>query len=148
MSDDAEPRALLDLTVYLLSRTARLGKRALDDALAARGFRLRHLAVLAALAEGGQASQLALGKHVRLDPSDVTATLDELERRGLIERVVDPADRRRRRVGLTAAGEGCLDELRALAVGVADDLLAPLDPARRQVLHDDLTLILESAGVS
>jgi MarR family transcriptional regulator, lower aerobic nicotinate degradation pathway regulator len=136
---------LLDLTVYLLSRVGRLGKRELDDRLAERGLRLRHMAVLAELADSGAASQLALARSVRLDPSDVTATLDDLQRLGLVERSVDPADRRRRLVALTPEGRAALDEQCALAGQVADRLLAPLDPAERRALHDALRRVLRSA---
>ena len=140
-----EPAPLLDLTVYLLSRVGRMGKYALDDRLAARGLRLRHMAVLASLADSGAASQLALGRSVRLDPSDTTTTLDDLQRLGLVERSVDPADRRRRLVALTPQGRAGLDEMCALAEEVADGLLAPLDPAERKALHDALRRVLGSA---
>jgi DNA-binding MarR family transcriptional regulator len=140
-----EPAPLLDLTVYLLSRVGRLGKHALDDRLAERGLRLRHMAVLAALADSGAASQLALGRSVRLDPSDTTTTLDDLQRLGFVERSVDPVDRRRRLVALTPQGRAGLDEMCALAGEVADGLLAPLDPAERTALHDVLRRVLRSA---
>lgn len=137
-----DPAPLLDLTVYLLSRVGRLGKHALDDRLAERGLPLRHMAVLAALADSGAASQLA--RAVRLDPSDTTTTLDELQRRGLVERSVDPADRRRRVVSLTDRGREQLDEMCALADEVAAELLAPLEPTERAALHDALGRVLRA----
>jgi DNA-binding MarR family transcriptional regulator len=140
-----DPTALLDLPVYLLSRVGRLGRRAMDDRLAARGLRLRHMAVLAALADAGAASQLELGRSVRLDPSDTTTTLDDLQRLGYVERSVDPADRRRRLVALTLAGRAGLDELCELAGEVADGLLAPLAPAERAALRDGLRRVLDAA---
>src|SRR5881628_342852 len=94
MTDDREPDALLGLTVYLLSRVARLGKRELDTRLAERGLRMRQVAVLAAVAESGPTGQLPIGRHVRLDPSDDGAT-------ALADRVADdllaPLDPDRRR---------------------------------------------------
>jgi hypothetical protein len=93
VTDDPEPEALLGLTVYLLSRVARLGKRELDARLAERGLAMRQVAVLAAVAESGPTGQLPIGRHVRLDPSDVTATVDALEAAGLVTRSVDPTDR-------------------------------------------------------
>src|SRR3954468_11211862 len=144
MTDDREPEALLGLTVYLLSRVARLGKRELDAPLGERGLAMRQVAVLAAVAESGPTGQLPLGRHVRLDPSDVTATVDALEAAGLVTRSVDPADRRRRLVALTAEGRRALDGANALADRVADDLLAPLDPYRRRELHRDLRTVLDA----
>jgi MarR family transcriptional regulator, lower aerobic nicotinate degradation pathway regulator len=145
VSDHDEPRALLDMTTYLLSRVARLGKRTLDARLAERGLRLRHVAVLAAAAESGPTGQLTLGRHVRLDPSDVTATVDDLVAAGLVTRDVDPADRRRRLVTPTEAGRRTLVEVRTLAAEVADELLAPLDAERRRQLHRDLRTVLDAA---
>jgi DNA-binding MarR family transcriptional regulator len=140
-----DPAPLPDLTVYLLSRVGRMGKHALDDRLAGRGLRLRHMAVLAALADSGAASQLTLARSVSLDPSDATTTLDDLQRLGFVERSVDPADRRRRLVALTAEGRAGLDELCGLAGEVADALLDPLDPAEREALHDVLRRVLRAA---
>jgi DNA-binding MarR family transcriptional regulator len=105
---------------------------------------MRQVAVLAAAAESGPTGQLPIGRHVRLDPSDVTATVDALEAAGLVTRSVDPADRRRRLVALTAEGRRALDGATALADRVADDLLAPLDPDRRRELHRDLRAVLDA----
>jgi MarR family transcriptional regulator, lower aerobic nicotinate degradation pathway regulator len=145
MDERTDPAPLLELTVYLLSQVGRIGKYALDDRLAERGLRLRHMAVLAALADSGAASQLALARSVRLDPSDITNTLDDLQRLGFVERSVDPADRRRRLVELSPEGRAGLEEQCALAGRVADDLLAPLAPAERRALHDALRRVLRSA---
>jgi MarR family transcriptional regulator, lower aerobic nicotinate degradation pathway regulator len=142
VASSRDPAPLLGLTVYLLSQTAGAGKRVLDGRLAERGLRLRHMAVLAALSEAGAAHQSALGRSVRLDPSDMTATVDDLERAGYVERRVDPGDRRRRVVRLTREGDRTLAELRAMAEGVADELLAPLPEARRRRLHEDLAVVL------
>ena len=133
------------LTVYLLSQTARLGKRTLDDRLVERGLQLRHMAVLAALADGGSTSQLELARRLRIDPGDMTAIIDGLEGQSLVTRTVDPGDRRRRVIRSTRAGTVRLKQLVKLAEEVADDLLAPLSPARRRRLHEDLTVVLRAA---
>ena len=49
-------------------------------------------------------SQLELSRRLNLDPTIVVGLLDELEERGLVNRVRDPADRRRHLLELTAAG--------------------------------------------
>jgi DNA-binding MarR family transcriptional regulator len=45
-----------------------------------------------------------LGRRMRCDPSFITGIADTLERRGLAARESDPADRRVKRLVLTAAG--------------------------------------------
>jgi MarR family transcriptional regulator, lower aerobic nicotinate degradation pathway regulator len=101
--------------------------------------------VLAALADEGAAGQLTLARYLRLDPSDITTTLDDLQRRRLVERAVDPTDRRRRLVSLTVEGQTVLQGLCDLAREVADGLLAPLDDTRRDVLHSALLTVLVAA---
>lgn len=135
------PQRLTCLTTYLLSQTAKIAKRQLDDRLAARGLRLRHMAVLAVLAEAPSA-QLEVGRRLDLDPSDVTSTVDDLEARGMVERTVDPSDRRRRLVALTRAGRRELTQLERIAGSLADTLLGPVSERRRRQLHDDLVRVL------
>jgi DNA-binding MarR family transcriptional regulator len=48
------------------------------------------------------------------DAAYITLILDELERRGLVERAPDPGDRRRKLVSITAAGAQAADEARAI----------------------------------
>ena len=52
----------------------------------------------------GPPSQLELSRRLNLDPTIIVGLLDELEERGLVTRVRDPADRRRHLLELTAAG--------------------------------------------
>lgn len=57
----------------------------------------------------------ALADRLGSDPPYLTIVVTDLERRGLVRRARDPADRRRKIVSLTAAG--------AEAAGVAESLL-------------------------
>src|SRR6266699_2954728 len=54
---------------------------------------------------GEPRSQRELAQCLKFDASNVTAIVDRLEERGLVERRVDPSDRRVRRVVLTPAGD-------------------------------------------
>jgi DNA-binding MarR family transcriptional regulator len=53
---------------------------------------------------GAPRSQRELAGCLAFDASSVTDIVDRLEERGLVERQVDPADRRVRRIVLTAKG--------------------------------------------
>jgi DNA-binding MarR family transcriptional regulator len=136
-----KPARLTGLTSYLLSQVARLAKRDVDDRLATVGLRLRHMAILAALDEA-PSSQLDLGRRLAMDPSDVTATVDDLESGGLATRSTDPADRRRKVVTLTRVGRRRLAWCDRAARDVSDALLAPVPERRRAQLHRDLFRIL------
>ena len=87
------------------------------------------------LDECGPASQAALGRGTGIDRSDVTAALVELEERGLVQRDVNPADRRRNVVSITAAGVRHLEELDSVVDEIQERLLAPLsEDERRQFI--------------
>lgn len=136
-----KPERLTGLTSYLLSQTAKVAKHDLDDSLARQGFRLRHMAVLAVLDEA-PATQLDLGRRLVMDPSDVTATVDDLETAALASRSTDPSDRRRKIVTLTRAGLKRLEWMQRVAQQHCDELLAPIPQRRRAQLHQDLHRVL------
>src|SRR3954454_527435 len=136
-----KPERLTRLTSYLLSQTAKLAKGDLDRRLAADGFRLRHMSVLAVLDEA-PATQLELGRRLAMDPSDVTATIDDLEAGGLVARSMDPSDRRRKIVTLTRVGLKQLDRMQQVAQELCDELLEPVPARRRAQLHQDLHDVL------
>lgn len=129
------PPSLLRLDAYLLSRIGKHARGLAAARLAERGLTMRHMAVLAALADFGPQIQRDLAARLGQDPSDVVKTLDDLGVRGWIERTRDPADRRRSRVTVTAAGRSALAGLLAEATAAEEELLAPLSPAEREQLH-------------
>lgn len=132
---DALPPSLLDLTAYLLSKLGKQARSATGDRLAARGLRLWHFAVLAALADFGPHIQRDLAARLGIDASDVVKVVDDLADDGYAERARDLADRRRITVTLTPAGRGALTELQAEAKAADEVLLTPLSVAERVQLH-------------
>lgn len=135
---DAMPSRLNEMPTWLISQTALHAHRLLAQALAAvdsNGYQYR---LLAALEEFGPASQAALGRRTGIDRSDVVAALNDLAERGLADRSVDPADRRRNIITVTAAGTEQFRQLDSVVAGVQDKLLAPLSPAE----HEHLTRLL------
>ncbi|MEV7414493.1 MarR family transcriptional regulator [Streptomyces sp. NPDC089919] len=129
------PPSLTELTTYLLSRTGKSARGLLGARLAARGLRLWHMAVLAALADFGPHAQRDLADRLGIHPSDTAKVLEELSGSGYVARERDPADRRRLVVTLTEEGRAELAELTGEAVRVRDEVLAPLTEAERAVLH-------------
>jgi DNA-binding MarR family transcriptional regulator len=61
--------------------------------------------------------------------------LDDLEARGLAERRVDPADRRRRSVQLTPKGKEAVGKLEREAKKAVKQFLEPLSPEERDTLN-------------
>jgi MarR family 2-MHQ and catechol resistance regulon transcriptional repressor len=60
--------------------------------------------VLEMLLHKGPTPVNEIGRKIRLTSGSITAAVDRLEKKGLVERCCDPADRRARLVHLTPAG--------------------------------------------
>jgi DNA-binding MarR family transcriptional regulator len=131
----APPPSLTALTSYLLSRTGKTARSRLAGRFAERRLRLWHHAVLAALSDFGPHAQRELAVRLAVDPSDMAKILDELAAGGHVDRVRDPADRRRVTVTLTGDGHALLAELDAEAAAVQDEVLAPLTSDEREQLN-------------
>jgi DNA-binding MarR family transcriptional regulator len=142
---DGVPERMRDRPTWLISRAYARSSGLLQDGFARGGDGLRsyHYRLLAALDEGGPASQAALGRSTGIDRSDVTAALVGLEERGLVQRDVNQADRRRNVVSITAAGAQRLAALDGVVDEVQERVLAPLSAGERRQF---ITLMRRLAG--
>ena len=149
MSDYGEPGRtpdrLKDRPSWLLGRAAARSSALVREGFSERGEGLRgyHYRLLAALEQWGPASQAELGRDTGIDRSDVTAALIELESLGLVEREVDPTNRRRKIVSMTAAGAERLQSLDSVVDGVQESLLAPLTSEQRRQFAEILARLAD-----
>lgn len=122
-----QPRSGLGRTT---ARLARVTERALGEL----GLSLPQYRVLSLLDEGSVAAT-ALADHLAVSRPNVTAIVDGLVERGLVERRTDPVDRRRVRHALTAEGRRALaaadESVDGRLRAIADQL--PTSTARRAV---------------
>jgi MarR family transcriptional regulator, lower aerobic nicotinate degradation pathway regulator len=137
-----EAARLRNLPSRLLSMAATHADRRVNDALAARGARKWHYAVLATLAEFGPASQAELSERTRIYRSDLVAVINELTGAGLVERSADPDDRRRNVITMTEDGGTRLRELDDVLADAENEVLAALPPADREELTRLLTALV------
>ncbi|MEV7007939.1 MarR family transcriptional regulator [Streptosporangium sp. NPDC051022] len=104
--------------------------RALIDAelpvLREHGLSMWAYSVLLALDERPLRTQSALADSIGADKTRIIGFLDDLQRRGLIERTPDPADRRARLLSLTAEGRRVRDSAQADIRRKEERLLARL----------------------
>lgn len=125
-------------TSFLLARanarSLALGNAALVDL----GLRVRSYSVLALAAGDERPSQRELASFLSLDPSQVVALVDDLEQRGLVERVADPSDRRANVVQATARGVSVAAEAASALAQVDAELFDGLSQAERATLTDVL----------
>jgi len=128
------PKRLQSRATWLVSRAHARVSGLLNAGFEAEGGGLRgyHYRLLAAVEEWGPASQAELGRGTGIDRSDVTAALNELESRGLVERSVDPDNKRRNIVTITEQGVAHLFYLDKVIDGIQEEFLAPLNAAQRR----------------
>ncbi len=120
----------------LFFRLSRASGEGIGDALSRLGMRPAEYAVLHQLAEAGPISQQALGRALRIHPSNLVGLIDELEGAELVLRRRDPDDRRRYLVELTAKGGRRLGQAEAATMEAERELLSPLNRAERARLHE------------
>ncbi|MCM3883019.1 MarR family winged helix-turn-helix transcriptional regulator [Frankia sp. R82] len=119
---------------------------AVDEALRAGvGLTLRRFKILGLLADTGPCRLRDLADAVRVAPRTMTATVDELESAGLIERRAHPHDRRAVLVALTPTGRTTLDEGRRCRNETVTGITHHLDRVQRAQLAELLTSIVSSA---
>lgn len=100
--------------------------------------------VLTNLAQNGDCDQLALARDVGMDRTNIADVLARLAGRGLVERSISPADRRMRRVRLTAQGLAMMDQLDAAAERAHARTVEVLPPPERDRLIADLVRLVEA----
>lgn len=140
------PSRIRALPSWLLGRAAARGHRLVADALAAEGMRMMHHAVLSAVGELSPVSQAELGRTLRIDPKDMVAIVNDLQRDGLVTRTPDPRDRRKNAVEISADGRRRLRRTQQLGDEANAELTADLTPAEREQLVALLTRIALPEG--
>jgi DNA-binding MarR family transcriptional regulator len=93
-----------------LRKASRRVSQLYDGALAPCGLRATQLAILNQILRMGTPAMGDLARALVMDPGALAHNVRPLERDGLIETVVDPADRRNRLIALTRAGRRKLVE--------------------------------------
>jgi DNA-binding MarR family transcriptional regulator len=91
-------------------RAARALARRYDEALRPVGLTNGQFSLLMSLNQPGPAAITAVADLLALDRTTLTANLKPLERRGLVQVLVDAKDKRSRRLLLTDAGRKVLRE--------------------------------------
>ncbi|MGW7576198.1 MarR family winged helix-turn-helix transcriptional regulator [Streptomyces sp. NPDC054765] len=135
------PSRIRALPSWLLGRAAARGHRLVADALAAEGMRMMHHAVLSAVGELGPVSQAELGRTLSIDPKDMVAIVNDLQKEGLVTRSPDPRDRRKNAIEISADGRRRLRCTERLGDEANAELTADLTPAEREQLVALLTRI-------
>ena len=133
------PRCAAGNAALLLSYVGTAIADSGDERLAPVGIDAREYSILSILETDGPGSQQELARLLGKVPAIVVSAVDALEQRGLVARTRDPADRRRTRVTLTAAGAKTLAKAHRLADATVAELFNRLDAAELVQLHELMT---------
>lgn len=125
---------LADRVLWALGRSSQQAQRLVRQHMTEAGVRTLHYHVLASLADDGEGAQATLADRIGFDRSDLVTLLDELEELKYVERRVDPADRRRKIVAITPAGDKQLLAMDELIAAAETELLEPLSATERKTL--------------
>lgn len=130
---DPKIQQSLSLWVVMHRALATLTRRAESD-IRGRGFSLTEWGVLEYLYHKGRQPLANIGRKVLITTGSVTYVIDNLERRGLVERQRCDHDRRIVYAVLTEQGKSVMKAefpLHALAI---HDMMQPLDPTEKETV--------------
>src|SRR3954447_15626164 len=96
LHSDTPPEELAGYSGFLLGYLGEKSRRHFIAMLEPHGFHPREFGLMTVIAKRPGITQQDLAALGRVDPSSMVAILDDLEKRGIAERRVDPVDRRRR----------------------------------------------------
>jgi DNA-binding MarR family transcriptional regulator len=121
---------------FMLSSLGYAVSRRFHEVLAPLELEPGEFALLRAVEAGEGDSQNALAERLHISPSWMVAIVDELERRGLLERKPHARDRRVRNLHLTAGGRKLLKQAERHAQQFDRQVTGPLDETELRQLLD------------
>jgi DNA-binding MarR family transcriptional regulator len=133
---------------FLLSQVGAHSSGRFAERLEPLELKPAHVGIMRVIAETDGLSQQALGEKLGIFPSRLVAIVDELERRGFVERRDSPADRRSYALYLTRAGRAMLERVGQAAREHQDALCAALNDGERAVLAELLARIAAEQGLT
>jgi DNA-binding MarR family transcriptional regulator len=121
---------LTDNVLWLLKQAFYFSLTTVNDAVKPHGVSTSHVGVLRQLAGEPGLSNAELARRLLITPQGVQLAVNELERRGLVERKQDPQHGRIRQAFLTETG-------RVTATAVINDAICAHDKVFGVLNHDE-----------
>ncbi|MHA7191496.1 MarR family winged helix-turn-helix transcriptional regulator [Arthrobacter sp. MDT2-16] len=128
-------------TSRLLTTAARIVEHSWNEKLLSIGITHAGLTTLGVLEREGTLTGVRLAQLVHVQAQTVGRTLDRLEKRGLVTRLRNTADRRSQRITITSAGLKALER----AKNIEHELMAE-DGLASQDLRDRLKTVINELG--
>jgi MarR family transcriptional regulator for hemolysin len=133
---------------FLVVDVARLLRRRFEAALetAGLGITAGEARALHHAAAAGAVRQAVIAERMAVEPMTLVGYLDRLEKRGLVERVPDPTDRRAKTVRILPAADGVLARIAEIALEVRRSATAGMSAAEVERLREGLILMRANLG--
>ncbi|MFJ4868737.1 MarR family winged helix-turn-helix transcriptional regulator [Streptomyces sp. NPDC088757] len=141
--EDEDPGPDLDEAVrtllLLMPRTvARVKRVRIPEDLQSLTLAPRHLSLLAHLLFDGPLSVNELAAELEVAPTTASLMVGDLAKKGVLERVEDPADRRRKIVSISERYRAAIDGWLGRSADAWRAALAPLDARERRMFIETL----------
>lgn len=155
LSPDIDPGAvsLMDEVVFVSRALYHLGEQSLDEAgLSSAQYRvLLHLFFAEQMSDRGELNPSEISQRQGVSRNSMSALIRNLENEGLVERRLDPHDRRRFGISLTVEGRALVTEYARHHLATTARCFEVLSPAEQeslsQLLHKvRLHLVAERQG--
>lgn len=122
-----------------------VNRRSAGDSLALMsevGLTMAQLVTLYMLGHAGPQTVGGIATRLRLSPAATSHLVDQLVREGLVDRTESPADRRQKRVQITARGRRLTDELCQERARELGNVLGHLSPTLRRQFAEILRRVI------
>lgn len=133
---------------FLLAQVGALGSRLFAERVAPLGLTPTQSGLIRLIARNAGRNQQELAGQLGVRPSRLVVVLDGLQDAGLVQRITDPDDHRRKTVAVTDAGKEKLAQLVGLAAIHEDYLCRALSAEQRNQLAELLATIAADHGLA
>jgi DNA-binding MarR family transcriptional regulator len=132
---------------FLIAQVGAHAAAKFAERLGPLGLTPAHAGCLRVIAASAGSSQQEVADRLGMFPSRLVALVDELEERGLVQRLENPRDRRIYLLELTARGRQVLQSIGRVAHDHQDALLAALSAEERDALAALLSRVAGEQGL-
>ncbi|MCP5071935.1 MAG: MarR family transcriptional regulator [Rhodobacteraceae bacterium] len=132
----------LDEQVGYLLRLANQRHAVIFQQLSVLDLTPAQFSVMMRLSEVTRCSQNQLGRLIAMDVATIKGVADRLEKRGFVQRMSDPDDKRHVVLAMTSAGLDVVAQLREMGQAVTRETLSPLTAAQQTTFLRLLTKMI------
>lgn len=136
LADDAPPASWG--MIFILARIFYAMRSRCEEALQPHGLTPMQFTIISTLNAFSGMSSAELSRRFNVTPQTMGEMIVNLERRALVERRQDPANRRALKLSLTDEGRGLLEAGDAVMNKVETEMFSSLPPAEREELRSRL----------